>query len=205
MTITRTRSVAALRKVSRTKAALRKVGRKPITKANAKSKRLAAERAEASAVAIEPPTFGRMLLDGTSAVAAASFQLVSQGSLAAHAIAAVSFRLLMSQSAQAKPTEEAKFKLRAAKLKRREALRDMARAEHALNMARIELEHSDAKLAKLEQLEAPASLWTRVSTAATYVTIGAVVASNPGATYAVVEACTNVAAIAGRYTLAMAY
>ena len=83
-------------------------------------------------------------------------------------------------------------------LKRRVALREMVRAEHALNMARIELERMDSNL---EQLTAPPSIWSKVYTAAMYVGVGAVVASNPGATYAV----ANAAVIAGRYALAMAF
>ena len=182
MTITRipnTRSAAVSRKARRLAV---------------KSKRLAAKRAKASAVVVEPASFKMRLLRGAGGLA--------------FAVAAAPFRFILSRASgttQAKSidsSESAKYERRIAKLKRHHALLDMARAEHALNMARIEFERRDAKL---EQLAVPPSLWSQVSTAAMYVGIGAVVASNPGATYAVANAAVIAGRYAGRYALAMAF
>ena len=168
------------------------VSRKTKRLAIKKRKRLAAMRPEASAVVVEPASFKMRLLRGAGGIA--------------FAVAAVPFRLLLSNGSvtahtKASESTESKYKRKIAVDRRREALRDMARAEYALSMARIELDHADAKLAKLEKSTAPPSLWSRVSTAAMYVGAGAVMGYYPDATYAVASA----AAIAGRYALDMAF
>jgi hypothetical protein len=159
-----------------------------------KGRRLAAKRAKASAVVVESASFKMRLLRGAGGLA--------------FAVAAAPFRLLNTRVAE--PTnKEAKHRRDIARLERHHAFLDMVRTEHAYNMARIELDRMDANL---EQLTAPPSLWSQVSTAAMYVGIGAVVASNPGATYAVANAAVTVAnaaviagQYAGRYALAMAF
>ncbi len=175
----------AITRIPKTRSAV--ASRKANKRLAVKSKRLAAKRAKASAVVVEPASFKMRLLRGAGGLA--------------FAVAAAPIRLLLSRG-NARVTEpttvEAKHKRHIARLERHHALLDMVRAEHAYNMARIELERMDSNL---EQLTAPPSIWSKVYTAAMYVGVGAVVASNPGATYAV----ANAAAIAGRYALAMAF
>ena len=176
--------------------------------ASRKAKRLAAaRRAKKSAdiaVAVVPPSFKMRLLKGAAAATAAT---------ATAAIVPLCF-LLSSAATRAKPSDSSelakckrKYKLRMAKRDRAEALREVARAEHALNMARIELDRTDAKLVKLEQLDVPApqSLWSKVSTAAMYVGVGAVMAYNPEATAAVAGACANAAVTVGQFALSSVY
>jgi hypothetical protein len=162
-----------------------------------KSKRLAAKRAKASAVVVEPASFKMRLLRGAGGLA--------------FAVAAAPIRLLLSQgigavqAATSESKEQAKHKRRIAILKRHEALREMVRAEHALNMARIELDHADAKLAKLEKSTAQPSLWSSVSTAAMYVGAGAVMGYNPQATMAAAGVLANGIMAAGTLTARVAH
>jgi hypothetical protein len=173
--------------------------------ASRKAKRLAAaRRAKKSAdiaVAVVPPSFKMRLLKGAAAATAA----------AATAAIVPLCCLLGSAAIWAKPSDsselakcEKKYKLRMAKRNRAEALREVARAEHALNMARIELDRTDAKLEQLD-VSAPQSLWSKVSTAVMYVGVGAVMAYNPEATAAVAGACANAAVTVGRFALASVY